>query len=211
MTPVVYLHGFASSPQSSKAQFFRRKFEERGLPIKIPQLDQGNFEGLTITGQLAVVDQAVSGKPVILMGSSLGGYLAALYATRNPNAEKLVLLAPALEFPRRWRERFSAEELALWKQRGSLAFFHYGYKTESPLGYGFVEDSVKYQNQPEFSQPALVLHGIRDSVVPAAVSRKYAARHPNIILRLLESGHELTDVLEELWAETAMFLGFQNL
>ena len=210
MTPVVYLHGFASSPQSSKAQFFRRKFEERGLPIKIPQLDQGNFEGLTITGQLAVVDQAVSGKPVILMGSSLGGYLAALYATRNPNAEKLVLLAPALEFPRRWRERFSAEELALWK-RGSLAFFHYGYKSERPLGYGFVEDSVKYQNQPEFSQPALVLHGIRDSVVPAAVSRKYAARHPNIILRLLESGHELTDVLEELWAETAMFLGFQNL
>jgi pimeloyl-ACP methyl ester carboxylesterase len=211
MTPVVYLHGFASSPQSSKAQFFRRKFEERGLPIKIPQLDQGNFEGLTITGQLAVVDQAVSGKPVILMGSSLGGYLAALYAARNPNAEKLVLLAPALEFPRRWRERFSAEELALWKQRGSLTFFHYGYKTERPLGYGFVEDSVKYQNQPEFSQPALVLHGIRDSVVPAAVSRKYAARHPNIILRLLESGHELTDVLEELWAETAMFLGFQNL
>ena len=211
MTPVVYLHGFASSPQSSKAQFFRRKFEERGLPIKIPQLDQGNFEGLTITGQLAVVDQAVSGKPVILMGSSLGGYLAALYAARNPNAEKLVLLAPALEFPRRWRERFSAEELALWKQRGSLAFFHYGYKTERPLGYGFVEDSVKYQNQPEFSQPALVLHGIRDSVVPAAVSRKYAARHPNVILRLLESGHELTDVLEELWAETAMFLGFQNL
>ncbi|PYT11983.1 MAG: hypothetical protein DMG59_24810 [Acidobacteria bacterium] len=203
MTPVVYLHGLASSPQSIKAQFFRRKFEERGLPIKIPQLDQGNFEGLTITGQLAVVDQAVSGKPVILMGSSLGGYLAALYAARNPNAEKLVLLAPALEFPRRWRERFSAEELALWKQRGSLAFFHYGYKTERPLGYGFVEDSMKYQNQPEFSQPALVLHGIRDSVVPAAVSRKYAARHPNIILRLLESGHELTDVLEELWAETA--------
>ena len=208
---MAYLHGLASSPQSIKAQFFRRKFEERGLPIKIPQLDQGNFEGLTITGQLAVVDQAVSGKPVILMGSSLGGYLAALYAARNPNAEKLVLLAPALEFPRRWRERFSAEELALWKQRGSLAFFHYGYKTERPLGYGFVEDSVKYQNQPEFSQPALVLHGIRDSVVPAAVSRKYAARHPNIILRLLESGHELTDVLEELWAETAMFLGFQNL
>jgi len=211
MTPVVYLHGFASSPQSSKAQFFRRKFEERGLPIKIPQLDQGNFEGLTITGQLAVVDQAVSGKPVILMGSSLGGYLAALYAARNPNAEKLVLLAPALEFPRRWRERFSAEELALWKQRGSLAFFHYGYKTERPLGYGFVEDSMKYQNQPEFSQPALVLHGIRDSVVPAAVSRKYAARHPNIILRLLESGDELTDVREELWGETAMFLEFQNL
>jgi hypothetical protein len=29
-------------------------------------------------------------------------------------------------------------------------------------------------------------------------------------LRLLESGHELTDVLDQLWEETARFLGFQN-
>ena len=27
---IVYLHGFASSPQSSKAQFFQKKFAERG-------------------------------------------------------------------------------------------------------------------------------------------------------------------------------------
>jgi hypothetical protein len=30
-------------------------------------------------------------------------------------------------------------------------------------------------------------------------------------LRLLESGHELTDVMDRMWAEAAMFLGFQNL
>src|SRR5437667_5099490 len=150
MTPVVYLHGFASSPQSSKAQFFRRKFEERGLPIKIPQLDQGNFEGLTITGQLAVVDQAVSGKPVILMGSSLGGYLAALYAARNPNVERLVLLAPALQFPSRWRKRFPQEDLDRWKREGSMTFYHYVYQAERPLGYQFVEDSVQYEEEPDF-------------------------------------------------------------
>ena len=37
MTRVVYLHGFASSPHSSKAQFFRRKFAARGVPMEIPQ------------------------------------------------------------------------------------------------------------------------------------------------------------------------------
>ena len=52
---VVYLHGFASSPNSSKAQFFRRKFAERGIQMEIPILDEGKFEELTISGQLAVI------------------------------------------------------------------------------------------------------------------------------------------------------------
>jgi pimeloyl-ACP methyl ester carboxylesterase len=95
MTRVVYLHGFASSPLSGKAQFFRRKFEALGIAMEIPRLDEGRFEELTISSQLAVIEQAVGGQPAILIGSSLGGYLAALYASRHPSrVEKLVLSAP---------------------------------------------------------------------------------------------------------------------
>ncbi len=86
MTPVVYLHGFASGPQSSKAQFFRDRFAELGQAIAIPQLDEGDFEKLTITGQMRVIDEAVGGAPAILIGSSLGGYLAGLYASRHPTS-----------------------------------------------------------------------------------------------------------------------------
>src|SRR5437899_8000134 len=100
MTPIVYLHGFASGPQSSKAQFFRRKFAERGVTLRIPQLDEGDFEGLTISGQLGVIERAAAAAPVSLIGSSLGGYLGALYAARHPEVEWLVLLAPAFQFPR---------------------------------------------------------------------------------------------------------------
>jgi predicted esterase YcpF (UPF0227 family) len=75
---IVYLHGFASSPQSGKARFFAAKFRALGVPFTAPQLDEGNFEGLTISGQLKVVEQAVGQDHVVLMGSSLGGYLAAL-------------------------------------------------------------------------------------------------------------------------------------
>jgi len=100
---IVYLHGFASSPESGKARFFAGKFRELGVPFAAPQLDEGNFEGLTISGQLGVVEKAVGGEPVVLMGSSLGGYIAALYAARNVQVEKLVLLAPAFHFPTRWR------------------------------------------------------------------------------------------------------------
>ena len=44
---IVYLHGFASSPQSSKAQFFAAKFCEAGVPFEAPDLDGGDFERLT--------------------------------------------------------------------------------------------------------------------------------------------------------------------
>ena len=208
---IVYLHGFASGPQSGKAQFFAGKFRALGVPFVAPQLDEGNFEGLTISGQLRVVDEVVDGEPVVLMGSSLGGYLAALYAARHRVVEKLVLLAPAFQFPTRWRARYTDEELERWRERGTIPFYHYGFKEEKGLGYQIVEDAVKYEDEPAFEQPALVLQGRRDEVVPEALSKAFAEGRPNVTLRLLDSGHELTDVLDELWLETAKFLGFQSL
>jgi pimeloyl-ACP methyl ester carboxylesterase len=204
MTPVVYLHGFASGPGSSKAQFFRRKFAAAGVPMEIPRLDEGSFETLTISGQLAVIERAAAGKPVILMGSSLGGYLSALYAARHPSqVERMVLLAPAFQFPRRWQERYPPED---WKRRGSITVFHYGDKQERRLGYQFAEDAMQYEDEPAVSRPTLIIHGMRDEVVPADISRGYAAANPQVKLVLLESGHELTDVLEPMWAQVSEFL-----
>jgi len=205
---VVYLHGFASSPLSGKAQFFHRKFAACGVPMQIPQLDEGRFEELTISGQLKVIERAVGDQPAILIGSSLGGYLAALYAARHKDQhpsqiERLVLLAPAFQFPRRWRERYSSED---WKREGSISVFHYGDGRERRLGYQFAEDAAQYEDEPEFSQPALILHGVHDNVVPAGISSAYAARHPKVKLILMESGHELTDVLDPMWAQISNFL-----
>jgi pimeloyl-ACP methyl ester carboxylesterase len=194
---------------SGKAQFFRRKFAALGVPMEIPRLDEGRFEELTISGQLAVIERAVGDQPAILMGSSLGGYLAALYAARHTNQhpsqiEKLVLLAPAFQFPRRWQERNPPDD---WKRQGFIPVFHYGEGQERRLGYQFAEDAAQYEDEPEFPQPALILHGVRDSVVPASISSAYASRRPGLKLVLLESGHELTDVLEPMWGEVSEFLG----
>ena len=207
MTRVVYLHGFASGPRSSKAQFFRAKFEACGVPMEIPRLDEGRFEQLTISGQLNVIERTVGGRPAVLMGSSLGGYLAALYAVRHPDQiERLVLLAPAFQFSRRWRERYTDEDWARWRKEGSAPVFHYGDGRERRLGFQFVEDAAGYEDEPEFPQPALILHGTRDDVVPAAISGAYAARHAQVELILMESGHELTDVLEPMWIHVSRYL-----
>ena len=204
---IVYLHGYASSPQSNKAQFFRRKFEERGIRIDIPALDRGDFEHMTISSMLDLVGATVAGRSCIMMGSSLGGFLAGLYAPRHPElVERLVLLAPALEFSKKWQERFKGHELEEWKRQRSKNFFHYGYKRQERLSYGFVEDAMRFEGEPNFGQPALILHGTQDDVVPVGLSRDYAARHANILLKEFPSGHELTDVTEDLWTETAAFL-----
>src|SRR5262245_52609770 len=131
-TRIVYLHGFASTPLSTKAQFFRTKLDQIGVRCDIPQLDRGDFRQMTITGQLQVIDDAVGGEKVTLMGSSLGGYLSALYAARRRNIDRLVLLAPAFQLPARWRARFSQEELEEWRRSGSRNFYHYGYKADVP-------------------------------------------------------------------------------
>ena len=96
---IVYLHGFASSPQSSKARFFAAKFEALGVPFTAPELDEGNFEGLTISGQLKVIERAIAGDRVVLMGSSLGGYLAALYAARSVQVDRIWLWCYAARRP----------------------------------------------------------------------------------------------------------------
>lgn len=212
---VVYLHGFASSPQSSKARFFAGKFAQGGVAFEAPPLDRGEFRNLTISGQMLVVGGAVSaqmeklakGEPLVLMGSSLGGYLAALYAERHPKAlHRLVLLAPAFHFLQRWRERLSPLEIEQWKREGSIPMYHYGSKTEQRLGYQFLEDAARYEAVPDFRQPALILHGTEDTVVPSQVSIDFALEHVGVRLALLKSGHELTDVLEDLWREVSGFL-----
>jgi len=204
---VVYLHGFASSPQSGKAQFFLRRFTELDIAVEIPQLDGGDFEHLTITGQLAVVSRTVGNTPSILMGSSLGGYLSGLYAQRHPQTvEKLILMAPAFQFPKRWRERYPEEELETWRRTGSARVYHYGYQEERDLGYGLIEDAQAYEGEPDFRQPALIFHGVNDPVVPVGLSEDFARCHPAVTLMKFDSGHELTDVLEPMWSVVKRFL-----
>lgn len=185
----LYLHGFASSPQSRKAQAF-----QSALPaLEIPALDGGDFEHLTISGQLAVIENALRGEPARLIGSSMGGYLAALYAAAHPEISRLVLLAPAFGFAPRWKEKISI-------------VFHYGTGTMRSVHQGLIEDALRYPPIPDFKQPAITFHGLHDEVVPIEHSRNFAASHPNARLVELESDHELLDVLNEIVAEALPFL-----
>ncbi len=206
MIPVVYLHGFASGPASKKARFFGERFTARGVPFTVPDLAAGDFAHLTLSGQLDVVRSAVAGQRVRLMGSSMGGYLAALYAAAHPDeVERVVLMAPAFDFAARWRERLGEDEFNAWQRTGSLPVFHYGEGGGASVGFELYTDSLRYPPFPAVRQPVLIFHGLRDDVVPASLSERFAVLNETARLRLLDSDHELVDVTETMWEETWAF------
>lgn len=203
---IVYLHGFASGPGSQKAGWFRTLLETGGHRVEVPDLARGDFENLTLTGQLQVIAEAAAGQPCILMGSSMGGYLAALYAARHPEVRRVVLMAPAFGFARRWAASLGPETLDRWQRSGFLEVFHYGEKRMMRLAWSIIEDGQRYEDYPNVTQPALVLHGRRDDVVPVAYSEEFAAGRPNAQLVTFDSGHELLDVLEPMGERVRAFL-----
>jgi len=206
MNPIVYLHGFASGPQSSKARYFRHLLESSGASVDTPELAAGDFEHLTITGQLAVIDRTAAGRLVTLIGSSLGGYLAALYAAHHSNVQRVVLLAPAFGFAQRWPERLGPTQVADWRRTGTMDVYHYAENRNRKLSYQLLADAERYPPYPDFTQHALIFHGAHDDTVPALYSQEFAANHPNAILEVLDTGHDMLNVLDYMGPKVLNFL-----
>ena len=65
---------------------------------------------------------------------------------------------------------------------------------------------MRYEDYPDFRQPALIFHGAQDVVVPAAYSSDFAATHANARLEILASDHQLLNVLEYMAPKVCGFL-----
>ena len=89
--PIIFIHGQESSSQGTKGHFFRQLFPGMTIP---------DFAG-DIPTRMSKLNEILFGKnEIIMIGSSLGGLMAALYAFQNQDTiKKLILLAPALNLP----------------------------------------------------------------------------------------------------------------
>lgn len=94
MPELIYLHGFRSAPQSTKAQQLRARMVSIGLNDHFwcEQLPVGGCEAI------ALVERAIARFPdVTLVGSSLGGYYATHLAEKY--GLRAVLINPAVVAP----------------------------------------------------------------------------------------------------------------
>ena len=207
---VLYLHGFASSPRSTKASVIGGRLRERGVRWRCPDLNEPDFTSLTMTRMLGRVDVELGtfDGPAVVFGSSLGGALAILAAARWPaRVERLVLLAPAVMFARPGHHLLPPEHVEAWRREGSRVFEHYGAGEEQRLGYGFYEDSLQYDVfGADFAQPALVFQGRRDTSVEPAGVEAFCRERANVSLVLLDDDHQLTASLDTIWEGSAACL-----
>jgi pimeloyl-ACP methyl ester carboxylesterase len=206
-----YLHGFASSAKSTKAGYFADRLRDRGIALRCPDFNEPDFATLTITRMLEQLGAALERDdgPATLMGSSLGGTLAVLGASRFPDrVDRVVLFAPAVMFAKPGHHLLAPERLVEWRRRGVLPFFHYAYNEERPLNVAFYEDSLTYDvfNAP-FSQPTLIFQGLRDASVDHRTVEAFAKLRPNVTLSLLDDDHQLIASLPRMWESIEAFLG----
>lgn len=84
----VFIHGLESSSGGTKGVFFRARY---------PDMIIEDFEG-SLERRMEKLNIVLSGRnDLILVGSSFGGLMAAIYACLNSSRiKKLILLAPAL-------------------------------------------------------------------------------------------------------------------
>ena len=197
----IYLHGFASGPNSKKATVFKQAFNRKKISLTIPDLEEEGFENLTISGQIHIVESIISqnsGKCFGLIGSSLGGYLAALVAESNPSVVSIYLMAPAFKFLKRWKKKLDYK-YGFSKLPEFINVFHYRYNEERRLNRHFFEDAEQWENVP-FSRelPIRLVHGIHDESVDIQVSREFSGSRPWCEFLEIESDHGLLSHLDWL-------------
>lgn len=85
-----FIHGLDSSSRGTKGCFFRERY---------PQMILEDYSG-PLEERMAQLERGLAGKKnLILVGSSYGGLMAALFSCRSETRiRRLILLAPALGF-----------------------------------------------------------------------------------------------------------------
>ena len=222
----VFVHGLASNRRGEKALFFSEQFSARGWGFMSIDLRghgeaDGKLEEMTLTRCLEDLNVALAWlpqgvEPPVLIGSSMGGAIAAWHSvTASAPLSPMVLLAPSVRFPGHFATSLTPDELQRWRQHGTR-------KLESQwidiqLGYGLVEDGLRYPPEKlvqAFDHRALMIQGMQDDAVdwhhPAAFVEASPCR-PLDLLLIKEGDHRLTDFKDYLFDAIRSWLRRQGM
>lgn len=205
---ILWLGGFMSDMEGTKATALDDAAARADWPcLRFDYFAHGRSTGKAEDGRisrwradsLVIIDELTEG-PLILVGSSMGGWMALLAAKARPERVKgLVLVAPAPDFTERlmWpRLPDAAKTRILEGQSHDLP----GERGLPPfrLTRGFFEDAraqLVLDTPLAFAGPVRILQGMQDPDVPWEHALKVAAAiaSPDLTLTLIKHGdHRLS-------------------
>ena len=199
---VVWLGGFRSDMAGSKAQALADWATARGRAyLRFDYFahgeSPGDFRQGTITrwrlDALAMIDQLTVG-PVVLVGSSMGGWLACLAALARPERiVGLVLIAPAADFTEAlmWADMDASARRAV--ERDGVWMRPSDYGDPYPIGRALIEDGRRWSILGEpvgIRAPVRVLQGGADPDVPwrHALALAEAIEAEDLVFTLIRDG-----------------------
>ena len=162
----------------------------------------GRFEEGTISAwredALAVIDAQTEG-PLVLVGSSMGGWMALLAAMARPErARGLVLIAPAPDFTEKlmWPEFTPEQQAEIMDEGFTLRPSAYGESYQ--ITRALIEDGRQWSildKDIPFAGPVRILQGMQDADVPwgHALALTTALTAGDLVLTLIKDGdHRLS-------------------
>lgn len=167
MIPVLYFHGFASSPDSVKVRALRALLEPEGIALDTPDLNVPSFEQLDFEAMVRkALQHARAAPPRAIVGSSLGS-LVALEVERRGVVAPLVLIAPAIGIRDQWLTRIPAGD--------PIRLFNHARGEEANIHRAFFEqmDKVDADVLPPAAPVTAFLGSDDESVPPARVRQRW--------------------------------------
>ena len=219
---VVWLGGFRSDMAGTKAQGLAdRALAEGRSYLRFDYFGHGEssgaFEAGTITrwraDALAVIDRLTTG-PLVLVGSSMGGWLSCLAAMARPERlAGLVLIAPAADFTERLMQPQMDAAARREMERDGVWMRPSDYGDPYPITRTLLEDGARWSILPgplRLGAPVRILQGGADPDVPwrHALALAEAIEDEDLVFSLIRDGDHrlsrpqdlarLTDAVAEL-------------
>lgn len=212
---VLFVHGFRSDCQGTKARFLSDWTNAAAVDFSCVELSghghsDGNFRDFRLSSLLSDLETIIAAldRRLILVGSSMGGWLAVLAAQRHPErVQGLLLLAPGFNFIQNHFGALPTHILAAWKAAGRRNFeSDYGLGRYE-LDYRVIADARAFDvltHPQSVSCPCFIVHGQNDKEVPVAVSERFLERleAPTKALYVVPNGdhrlHESFDLIARL-------------
>jgi len=181
---LIWCGGLKSDMEGSKATHLHRWAEARGQGfIRFDYFGHGQSSGDFIDGTMSrwaadidYVRQKLCGRPVILIGSSMGGWASLLAAIANPeHVAGLVLINPAPDFTEKLTVAGWTEDQIKALENDGVVYEPSGYEEPYAYSKALIEDGRARQilDAPiALICPIRILQGAEDSVVPPAHSKR---------------------------------------